>query len=71
MSQNISYQEWSVVYALKIFTKVEAIRAMVDKDTEAINHFRSYLHGNKFLVKTEHGALVYQYLLANPLSKLT
>lgn len=34
-------------------------------------HFRPYLYGRKFIIKTDHRPLVYLFSIKNPTSKLT
>lgn len=37
----------------------------------AVLHFRPYLYGRKFLIRTDHRPLVYLFSIKNPTSKLT
>lgn len=64
-----------VAYASRNFTKGERNKATIEKELAAIHwaiiHFRPYLYGRKFLVKSDHKPLVYLFSMTNPSSKLT
>lgn len=64
-----------IAYASKGFTLGESNKSTIEKELTAIhwaiNYFRPYLYGQKFIIKTDHKPLVYLYSLKNPSSKLT
>lgn len=64
-----------IAYASKAFTKGEYIKSTIEHELTAIRwaitHFRPYLCGRKFIVKTDHRPLVYLFSMTNPSSKLT
>jgi RNase H-like domain found in reverse transcriptase/Reverse transcriptase (RNA-dependent DNA polymerase)/Integrase zinc binding domain/Retroviral aspartyl protease len=75
LSQNFDGIELPIAYASKSFTKGESHKATILKELTAIHwaikHFRCYLYGNKFLVKSDHRPLVYLFSMKDPSSKLT
>lgn len=75
LSQNFDGIELPVAYASKSFTKGESHKATILKELTAIHwaikHFRCYLYGTKFLVRTDHRPLVYLFTMKDPSSKLT
>lgn len=75
LAQTFGEDELPIAHASRAFTKSETNKPVIEKELSAIhwaiNHFRPYLYGTKFLVKTDHRALIYQYSLKNPSSKLT
>lgn len=75
LSQESNGQELPVAYASRSFTKGECNKATIEKELAAIhwaiNYFRPYLYGKKFLVKSDHKPLVYLFAMKNPSSKLT
>lgn len=75
LSQNFEDQDLPIAFASRAFTKGEANKATIEQELAAIhwaiNYFRPYLYGNKFLVKSDHKPLVYLFAMKNPSSKLT
>ena len=51
--------------------KEKAIRAQQNKSYWAITHFRPYIYGKHFTIKTDHRPLTYLFSMSNPSSKLT
>lgn len=64
-----------IAYASKAFTRGKANKSTIEQELTAIHwaitHFRSYLYGRKFTVKTDYRPLVYLFSMKNPSSKLT
>lgn len=64
-----------IAYASRKFTKGESNKSTIEQELSAIhwavNHFRPYLYGRKFTIRTDHNPLVYLFSLKNPASKLT
>lgn len=75
LSQMIGGQEFPISYGSKAFTKGESHKPTILKELTAIHwavkHFRCYLYGQKFLIKTDHKPLVYLFSMKDPSSKLT
>lgn len=75
LSQQHDNHDLPIAYASKSFTKGESNKPTIEKELTAIhwaiNHFKSYLHGKKFIVRTDHKPLVYLFGMKNPTSKLT
>ena len=67
--------ELPVAFASKAFTKGESNKSTIEQELTAIhwaiNHFRPYIYGRKFVIKTDHRPLIYLFSLKNPSSKLT
>lgn len=64
-----------ISYFSKAFSKGEANKATIEQELLgiyfAIIHFRPYIYGRKFMVKTDHKPLIYLFSLKNPSSRLT
>lgn len=64
-----------VAYASKAFNHAERKKPIIELELLAIHwgikHFRQYLYGQKFLVKSDHKPLIYLFNMVNPTSKLT
>lgn len=64
-----------IAYASKKFTKGESNKSTIEQELTAIHwaisHFRPYLYGRKFTVKTDHNPLVHLFSMKDPASKLT
>lgn len=75
LAQNFEGQELPIAYASRAFTKGEINKSTILKELSAIHwaikHFRCYLYGQKFLVKSDHRPLVYLFSMKDPSSKLT
>ena len=67
--------ELPVAFASKTFTKGESNKSTIERELTAIhwavNHFRPYIYGRKFIIRTEHRPLIYLFSLKNPTSELT
>lgn len=67
--------ELPVAFASKAFTKGESNKSTIEQELTAIhwavNHFRPYIYGRKFTIRTDHRPLIYLFSLKNPSSKLT
>lgn len=63
-----------VAFASRAFTKGESHKSPIEKELAAIHwalqHFKPYLYGLKFKVKSDHRPLVYLFSMRNPTSKL-
>ena len=75
LSQEHNGMQMPVAYASKAFTKGESNKSTIEQELTAIHwaimHFRPYLYGTHFLVKTDHRPLTYLFSMKNPSSKLT
>ena len=75
LSQNFDTNDLPISFASRTFTKGEANKHIIEKELAAIHwaimHFRSYLYGRKFVVRTDHRPLIYLFGMKNPSSKLT
>ena len=64
-----------IAFASKTFTKGEKNKTVILKELTAIhwaiNYFKAYLYGRKFIVKTDHRPLVFLFGMKDPTSKLT
>lgn len=64
-----------IAYASKAFNHAERKKHIIELELLAIHwgikHFRQYLYGRKFLVKSDHKPLIYLFNMVNPSSKLT
>jgi hypothetical protein len=48
-----------IVFESRKLSQLERLYSMYDKEMHALNKFRQYLVGNKFVVKTDHNSLKY------------
>lgn len=75
LSQMHGDNDLPIAYASKSFTPVEFNKPTIEQELiwidYAIRHFRPYIYGTDFLVKSDHRPLVYLYNLKDPSSKLT
>lgn len=66
--------EMPIAFASKAFKNADLKRPPIEKEMLAIyfgiTHFRPYLYGKKFLVKTDHKPLVHLCTMKNPTSKV-
>lgn len=64
-----------ISYASKCFTKGELNKSTIEKELLAIHfaikHYRPYLFGTSFTIKSDHKPLTYLFALRDPSSKLT
>lgn len=75
LSQNFEGHDLPIAYASRGFTKAELNKPTIEKELSgihfAIKHFRPYIYGTKFIVKTDHKPLTYLFSMKDPSSKLT
>lgn len=75
LSQKFGDNDLPIAYASKSFTKGEINKSTIEKELAAIHwaikYFRPYLYGQKFIVRSDHKALIYLFSLKDPSSKLT
>lgn len=61
-------------FASRTFTKGERNKSVIERELAAIHwaiqYFKPYIYGTKFLVKTDHRPLTYLFSMKNPSSKL-
>lgn len=71
----LSQDDRPIAFASKGFTKAERNKATIEQELIAIHwsirHFRHYLYGTHFIVRSDHRPLVYLYNLRETSSKLT
>ena len=74
LTQKYGGLDMPIAYASRPFTQGERNKSTPEQELCAIhwalNHFRPYVYGLKFLVKTDHRPLIYMYNMKNPNSKL-
>lgn len=75
LSQNFDGDDLPIYFASKSFNKGELNKSTIEKELLAIhfaiNHFRPYIYGTHFTVRSDHKPLIYLFSLKNPSSKLT
>lgn len=75
LAQSYDNVDLPIAYASKAFTKGESNKSTIEQELTAIHwavtHFRPYLYGRRFTIKTDHKPLVYLFSMKNPSSKLT
>lgn len=75
LAQKVNDVEMPIAFASKSFTKGESNKSTIEQELTAIhwaiNYFRPYLYGRKFIIKTDHRPLIYLFSMRNPSSKLT
>jgi len=75
LTENKNGLQIPVAYASRSFTKGESNKSTTEQELSAIHwaitHYRPYIYGRHFTVKTDHGALTYLFSMVNPRSKLT
>lgn len=75
LSQNFDGNDLPIYYASKAFSLSEQKKPTIEQELFAIyfaiNQFRPYVYGTKFVVKTDHRPLVYLFNMKDPSSKLT
>lgn len=74
LSQEYKGKQLPVAYASRAFTKGESNKSTIEQELAAIHwaitHFKPYIYGKKFLVKSDHRPLSYLFSMKNPSSKL-
>ena len=67
--------ELPIAFASKAFTKGESNKSTIEQELTAIHwaidYFRPYIYGRKFIIRTDHRPLIYLFSLKNLTSKLT
>jgi len=75
LTQNYNGLQLPVAYASRAFTKGESNKSTTEQELAAIHwaitHFRPYIYGKHFTVRTDHRPLTYLFSMINPSSKLT
>jgi len=75
LTQNHDGLQLPIAYASRSFTKGESNKCTTEQELAAIHwailHFRPYIYGKHFLIKTDHRPLIYLFSMINPSSKLT
>jgi hypothetical protein len=75
LSQIRNGNDMPIAHASKSFTKGESNKAPIEQELlaifYAIKHFRPYIYGTHFIIKTDHRPLVYLFSLKDPSSRLT
>lgn len=75
LSQIHNGHDLPIAYASRAFTKGEINKSTIEKELSAIHwaimHFRPYIFGQKFSVRSDHRPLVYLFSMKDPSSKLT
>lgn len=70
MSQNIDGKERVIAYTSRALTKCERRYFVTRKERLAvvhfIKHYKHYLYGNEFLVRSDHGSLRWLFNFKNP-----
>ena len=74
LSQDHNGTQLPIAFAARTFTKGESNKSVIEQELTAIhwaiNFFKPYVYGTKFLVKSDHKPLSYLFSLKNPTSKL-
>lgn len=75
LAQRFGDFELPIAFASKAFTKGESNKSTIEQELTAIHwaieYFRPYIYGRKFVIRTDHRPLIYLFSLKNPSSKLT
>lgn len=75
LSQVTNGNDLPIAFASKAFTKGELNKSTIEKELTAIHfaikHFKPYLFGVKFLVRSDHKPLKYLFSMKDPSSKLS
>lgn len=75
LSQDHNGIQLPISFASRSFTQGESNKSVIEQELTAIhwaiNFFKPYVYGKKFLVKSDHKPLTYLFSLKNPSSKLT
>lgn len=71
----LSQADKPIAFASKAFSSAERNKSTIEQELIAIHwaitHFRCYIYGTQFRVRTDHRPLVYLFNLKDPSSKLT
>jgi len=74
LTQNYNELQLPIAYASRAFTKRESNKCKTEQELATIHwgilHFRPYIYGNLFTIKTDHRPLIYLFSMINPSSKL-
>jgi len=75
LSQDHNGHQLAVAYASRSFTKGESNKSTTEQELAAIHwaiiHFRPYIYGEHFTVKTDHRPLTFSFSMTNSGSTLT
>lgn len=75
LSQEFQGIQLPVAYASRSFTKGESNKSTIEQELAAIHwaiqYFKPYVYGTKFLIRSDHKPLTYLFALKQPSSKLT
>jgi hypothetical protein len=75
LSQQYGTDELPVSYFSKNFSKGESNKTTIEQELLAIyfaiKHFRPYIYGTRFIVRSDHRPLVHLFSLKDPSSRLT
>jgi len=75
LTQNRDGIQLPIAYASRSFTEGENNNSTTEQELAAIHwaitHFRLYIYGKHFTIKTDHRPLTYLFSMTNPSSKLT
>lgn len=75
LSQDYKGMQLPIAYASRSFTKGESNKSTIEQELAAIHwaiqYFRPYVYGRKFLMRSDHKPLTYILSMKNPSSKLT
>lgn len=75
LSQEYQGVQLPIAYASRAFTRGESNKSTIEQELAAIHwaiqYFRPYVYGKKFIVRTDHRPLTYLFSMKNPSSKLT
>lgn len=75
LSQITDGEDLPIAYASKAFDKGELNKSVIEKEMTAIyfaiNHFKPYVFGVKFVVRSDHKPLEYLFSMKDPSSKLS
>lgn len=75
LSQHINGSDLPIAYASKTFNPAEAKKHTIFQEMIAIhwaiNHFKPYVYGRKFKIRTDHRPLVFLFGMKEPTKKLT
>lgn len=74
LSQDYNGTQLPIAFASRTFTKGESNKSVIEQELTAIHwaieHFKPYVYGTKFLVRSDHKPLTYLFTKKNPSPKL-